>query len=519
MGGDKYYVQTGFKTRKSERREETEAGRLAAFIINGIPKDFDVYDDRDLNEVHLAQALISTCGRYVRYCPQSGWMVYNAGEGRWSELYAESAVERVIKHFGELLIEGAEPSNTGEMSFARRILSAAGIGAIKNILKHDTTIAVERDRFDAEPDALNCKGDFYNLRTGETRPCKPEDMFSKTTFCKAAPPAPPERTDVRAGRALGMPDLPKMFEDFMSKTTSKDGINRSELALYILSYFGYCLTGDNGASFFVNFHGQGANGKSVLLNLMLELFGSYAAPLPKDLVIENQFQSQFDLAGLPGIRLGVLIDAPEGRLNMDQLKSIVSGDAVNAKRKYLEDFKFKPVCKIAVGSNPRLKLKDTGTAVRRRIRMVPFDNVVPDEDMVINLHRRLLKEEGPQILALLIWFAHEYYVKGEGPAAFPPCKAVDEMSAEYLESEDLVGRWENERTEKAEGNVTSVADLYQDFKKWADGEGVHKIMSKNVFGEHLALHIPNKKRIDSKWHYLDVKLKPPPGELPGAGGG
>jgi putative DNA primase/helicase len=403
------------------------------------------------------------------------------------------------------------------MRFARRILSAAGIAAVKNVLKHDTTIAVERDRFDAEPSALNCMGDFYNLRTGETRPCTPGDMFSKTTRCKAAALEKATGKKAREGNVWELPDLPKEFWDFLEKVTSKNGAHRYDLTYYILSYFGYCLTGETGASFFVNFHGEGANGKSELLGLMFELFGDYAAPLPTDVVIENQFQSQFDLAGLPGIRLGVLIDAPDGHLNMKQLKPLVSGDAQNGKRKYLEDFTFNPVCKIAVASNHKLKLRNTGLADKRRIRMVPFDYTVPEEEMISHIHRRLLEKEGPEILALLIWFAHEYYAYGEGPKAFPACAAVDETSAEYLKSQDLVGRWIEERTDPLAGSDESSDDLYKDFRKWAGEEGVVKVMSKNTFGEYLAVRNPEKKRKDSKWYYCGIRLKPEPAKPPGGG--
>jgi len=507
-----YYLNTGLKTRMSIKREETESGRMAAAIIDKIPKDFDVYEDYDVNEAHLARAIVDTCGRWMRYCPQMGWLVYMEDEGRWTETYAESAVQRVIIHFGNLLWENASPANAGEVSYARRILSSAGINAVKNILKHDTVIAVEQNKFDADPDLLNCMGEAYNLRTGESRPAEPEDLFSKSTACKAA------TLKKEKDGGWKFPGMPKKFEGFLEKVTSKDGERRADLAYYLLSWFGYCLTGDNGASFFVNFHGGGKNGKSVLLNLMFDLFRDYAVTLPKDVVIENYFQGQFDLAGLPGARLAVLIDAPEGRLNMDMLKPITTGDVINAKRKYLKDLSFKPVCKIAIGSNPRLTLKDTGMAVRRRIRMVPFDYIVPDDEIVTNLHRHLLKEEAAEILALLIWFAHEYYRKGEGPAAFPKCKVVDEASVEYMESEDLVGRWVKERTEGAEGNTESAASLYEDFKKWLDEEGVRKKMSRNKFGEHLGTHI-KKKRIGDTISYLDIKLKYDPNPpLPSPGG-
>jgi len=213
-----YYLNTGLKTRMSIKREETESGRMAAGIIDKIPKDFDVYEDYDVNEAHLARAIVDTCGRWMRYCPQMGWLVYREDEGRWTEMYAESAVQRVIIHFGNLLWENASPSNAGEVSYARRILSSAGINAVKNILKHDTVISVEQNKFDADPDLLNCKGEAFNLRTGESRPAEPEDLFSKSMMCR---PATFKREKDGHWK---LPVIPKKFEDFMDKITSSSGI-------------------------------------------------------------------------------------------------------------------------------------------------------------------------------------------------------------------------------------------------------------------------------------------------------
>jgi putative DNA primase/helicase len=504
---EQYYIHKGLKTKKSAQREDTEAGRIAAYIIDQIPQNFDVYEDYDLSEEHLAEAIIDSCGRYIRYCPQIGWMTYSAEDGCWKERYAESAVQRVVIHFGQLLFEGTVEINQGELRFARHILSSAGINAVKSILRHHPLITIEQDQFDLNPDLLNCKGDLYNLRTGEVRPVEPEDYVSRSVYCKAAPAAGKE-----------MPALPKLFKEFLMQVTSKDGVDRPDLALFIMYWFGYCLTGDTGAAFLVNFHGGGKNGKSVLLKLMMRLFGDYAAPIPTDVVIENRFASQFNLEGLPGVRLGILADAPEGRLNMEMLKPIITGDTLSAQRKFMKNFAYKSVCKISVGSNPRLTLKNTGMAISRRIRMIPFDYQITDEEEIINFEQQLL-EDAPGILALLIYLAKDYYRQGGGPRAFPSCRVVDETSREYLESEDLVGRWKQERTEAAPGNAVSATELYKDFIKWAEDEGVRKRIGKNKFGEHLSVHLPAKKKLESGWVYQDVMLKGGTAPLPGDGGG
>ena len=498
------YINTGLKKKKSEKREMSEAGRLAAFIIDKIPKDYDVWDELDVNEVHLVHKIVEACGRWIRYCPQIGWMVYKEDEGRWTDYGAESAVQRVITHFGELLNESTTETYPIEKRFARRILSSAGIGAIKNILRSDVSITADQKMFDVDPYQLNCMGDMYDLRTGEMRASTPEDLFLMSTSCKASGL---EKTE----KGWKLPGVPKIFEEFMKKITSKDGVQRSDLAFYLLSFFGYSLTGDTGASLFVNFHGIGKNGKSVLLKIMLKIFGDYAMTLHPDTVIESFTQSQFDDSELVGKRLAVLIDAPEGRLKMDKLKSIVSGEQITARRKHMKSIQFSPVCKIAIGSNPRLTLKDTGLAVRRRIRMVPFDYIVSDDEDDPNIGKNMYKEEGEQILSLLIWFAQQYYKNGEGPKAFPECKVVDQASEEYIESEDLVGRWKKERTEVAEpGKSEAASDLYEDFRKWCDDEGVRKKMSKNKFGEYLTTHVPNKKRTEDGILYQGIRLKPRP---------
>jgi putative DNA primase/helicase len=210
---------------------------------------------------------------------------------------------------------------------------------------------------------------------------------------------------------------------------------------------------------------------------------------------------------LPGVRFAALIDAPEGRLNMDMLKSITTGDKINAKRKFQKDFEFKPCCKLAVGSNPRLTLKDTGAAVKRRIRMVPFDYKVTDDEKIPFFEKYILKDEAEEILSLLIFYANQYYKKGEGPKAFPKCSIIDETSAEYLASEDLVGRWKEERTEVDEGCTETVSDLYQDFRKWVTAEGVQKVMGKSKFSEYLVIHLPNKGRTETGVYYSKVRLK------------
>jgi len=508
---EQLYVLKGLKNRRSKQPEHQDsalAGRMAAAAIKQIPKEYDPWEDNDLSEDDLAEDIVQCCGRYIRYCEEAGWMGWSAEDGCWKgEEHAESMVQWIVRHFGRLLAESAAEERAEESRFARHIRSSGGINAIMSILRRDKRIAITLDQFDNDPSVLNCKGDLYNLRTGEARPVEPEDYITKSVFCKPA-----------EAKGKEQPPVPTQFLDFMKKITSKDGEERQDLAKWILFYFGYSLTGETGASFFVNFHGGGNNGKSVLLKTMMAIFGDYAAPISRDIVIENRFASQFDLANLPGIRLGVLFDAPEGQLNMNLLKEITTSEPISAKVKFKKDFILRTVCKLAVGTNNRLTLKNTGMSVKRRVRMVPFDWEVSEEEIVPGLEKKLT-EEAPEILRLLIYFAGKYYAKGGGAKAFPACEIVDEASREYLESQDLVGRWVKNNTEAAPGNEETVDDLYKNFTAWCAGENIKKVMGKSKFGDHLFVHVKEKKRTNKDVIYLNVRLTGTTPPLPDKGGG
>lgn len=478
------------------KREDTRGWYLAENIIRGIGADFDIYDGYGLTEKEQAEAIVARCGRWIKHCEAIGWLVYNPDSGCWRTEYAEAAVREVIGHFGKLRRDGAYPENRSETTFARSVLSDHGINAVLHIMKDHVNISKEIGEFDADGDVLNCRGELVDLRDGSRRAAVPEDYITKSTRYKPGPAYTGKREEA----------WPVRFMEFLGQITGKEGEARPDLANWIMTWFGYGLSGDTSAQFFVNFHGRGRNGKSVLLSLMYEIFGDYATSMPEDLVIENYGGSGFDMADLPGVRLAALMDASEGRLNMKALKPIVSGDTIRARRKFKDNFDLRPVCKVVVCSNPRLTLKETGLAVQRRVRMVPFDYTVPEDRINPHLKEEML-EEGEMITALLIRCAVEYYKSGRGPGAFPACAAVDEASREYVKGEDQVGEFLEEETEADDGGMVKAQDLYARYVEWAAARGNKKPMMMKRFGDRLAMtDVKKERRGDGVW-YTGIRFK------------
>ena len=157
---------------------------------------------------------------------------------------------------------------------------------------------------------------------------------------------------------------------------------------FVLEWMGLCLVPDTSYEKFVVCVGEGGNGKSVLLKLMSELLGHenvYSAPI-------QRLGNRRALAELDGKLLLTSSEINENTVMDDGiLKQIVSGDTVEAERKYEHPFTYKPVARIMLATNHLPKLRDVTHAFFRRLVMLRFNrNFTADEmDMSLPASSRL----------------------------------------------------------------------------------------------------------------------------------
>ena len=69
----------------------------------------------------------------------------------------------------------------GNESTRGRICSAPTVAAVPTLARVDRRLAATVDQWDADPWLLNTPGGVVDLRTGETRPCRPDDYMTKIT--------------------------------------------------------------------------------------------------------------------------------------------------------------------------------------------------------------------------------------------------------------------------------------------------------------------------------------------------
>ncbi|MFP3041868.1 phage/plasmid primase, P4 family [Treponema primitia] len=429
----------------------------------------------------------------IRYVEGLGWAAYDGQDGTWRTDIGEHVVNKIIQIVARERwdFRGADESRD-YFRFVERLNTEPGVRHVEKMLRPH--VMDKAEVYDKSPYVINCHGMAVDLRTGKYNASIPELRFMRTTGCQ------PDFDQLE--NPTGDHGCPH-FIDFLADITCGD----VDLALWIMRWFGYCLTGDISAPFFVDLHGKGRNGKGVLLHTMANIFGGYARTVPDELIIDDSRAGNVKhaYASLLGVRLAIADDVKPGRLNLSSLKKITGKDPVEAERKYQHPFTFWPTCKVTLASNHKLSLPETGDAATDRIKFVPFNfSAIGREDFT--LEDKLIRE-APQILAWIIREAGKY-LAAPGKPGFPPCAAIDKATEDYIAGEDIIQQFLDEKmTMRDKDARIKASDLYKAYKEWAYESGEKRPMTTTAFGRRMSSKGMDKVHDVNGWWYMGIRAK------------
>lgn len=402
-----------------------------------------------LSDDALADLFIASRGVEWRYVDAWGtWLHWN---GRVWERDQTQLVRNEIR----MVCRGAA-ANAGSAA-ARRIASAKTIAAVERVAATDPRIAVSTDAWDAAGFRLNTTGGIIDLETGELLPHSPGSMMTQIT--NAAP-------------GLGCP----LWKDFLAEIMGGD----DTLVAYLQRVCGYSLTASVEEQVFFFFHGSGANGKSVFIDTIATILGSYACSAPLETFVVSRGSSHpTDLAGLRGRRFVSVTETETGRAWAEsRIKAVTGGDRIRARQLYRDFFDFTPTFKLLVAGNHRPRITGMNEAMRRRLHLVPFDVTIPEERRDKHLKQRLLQERD----GILAWMIEGTAMWGR--VGLAPPDRVRDAAAAYFDEEDDVSQWIAECCTVGCGLRSLTSHLFADWKDWAQANGVD-IGTQRAFGEAL----------------------------------
>lgn len=283
---------------------------------------------------------------------------------------------------------------------------------------------------------------------------------------------------------------------------------------FLQEYIGYSLLPSCKMRTAVFLYGEGANGKSLFIDIVLKLFeGSYTIAQPHNLA------HRFGTTSLIDQMMIVCSDIDASYLDRTGvLKQIIAGDEIRAEYKGGKDFGFTPIGKMLFSANKLPKSADRSYGWYSRLQFVPFPNkFAPNQAYYENLMGTMDSDAGRS--ALLRW-AVEGLQRLIKRGKFSISTAMSEAKGEYMKDNDSVLAFAAEHlteTPLRDGGYKTalvVKAAYLTYRDWCEDSGV-KPVSQTEFGSRVQQAGYDKKPLSwkegSKWRtrisFLDTQFR------------
>jgi len=413
----------------------------------------------NLTDLGNAERLIYHHGHNLRYCwLWSKWLVWDGK--RWmkddsGEVY-RLAKETVASIYQEAASATDEERRKALAKHAVRSEAGARIKEMVDLARSD--VPVMPDELDGDPDFLNCENGTIDLRTGELREHRREDLITKIAPVQYRPDA-----------------AAPAWEAFLERVLPSE-----ELRGFVQRAAGYSATGDTSEQcMFIN-HGIGANGKSTFQEAISRTLGDYAMRAPTEMLLTRRTGGiPNDVARLKGARFVSASETEEGRRLAESLiKDLTGQDTITARFMRAEFFDFRPTHKLWLSTNHKPEIRGTDNAIWRRIRLIPWSVAIPPAEQDKKLPATL-RRELPGILAWIVRGCLEWRREG-----LRPPDEVRRATVEYRAEMDLLAGFIADCCKTGADHRAYASDLYKAYKLWCDDTGErHETQTK--FGRRL----------------------------------
>lgn len=411
-----------------------------------------------LTDVGNAEELVRAYAGRIRYVANDNTHYWFDGT-RWAaddRLTVESITKRaMVKLAGRLAMEAAELDQANDersrgiakalRAHAKRSNSRSGIENAIKLARSAPGVATAVGEFDADPMVFNVANGTIELATGAFRNHDSRDLLTK---CSSASYDP--------GAAC------PTFDAFLKRV-----VPDAELRAFIQTLAGLTMIGEVREHVLIYLHGGGRNGKSTLLNLLMNLFGDYSWAAPTGF-LETKYDGlkPYELAELRGRRIVVASECESGaKLAESGLKFMTGGDLITGARKYGHPFSFKPSHTFWSGANHLLKIRGQDLGIWRRILLIPFAETIR-LDEVDPLLPAKLQAELSGVLNWALAGLRLYLTNGlQTPAS------VVEATEDYKLDEDELKPFVDECCEIGGMFRVPLKELYARYRAWAFDNG------------------------------------------------
>lgn len=409
-------------------------------------------------DVGNSQRLIAHHGQDLRYCfPWGSWLVYDGTRYAVDESgeIHRRAKQTVKEIYREAASAADDETRKALAKHAVRSESENRIQAMISLAKSEAPVMPAE--LDASPWLLNVSNGTVDLRTGALLEHRREDLLTKLA---------PVKYDPEASAPVWQATLERVLPS-------------EEVRAFFKRLCGYAITGDVSEHILPVLYGTGANGKSTILNALLEAAGEYGMQAAPDLLIAKRGGHPTEVADLFGMRLVASIEVEDGRRLAEALvKSLTGGDKVRARRMRQDFWQFDPTHTAFLCTNHKPEIRGTDNAIWRRIRLIPFTETIPPAEQDKKLPEKL-RAELPGILTWCVEGCLEWQREG--------LQAPDEVrraTGAYRSEMDVIGAFLRDECEVGPDFKASFESVYDRYAEWC-AEGGEKAETRRKFNARL----------------------------------
>lgn len=359
---------------KNPRRQQRKgkAGRITSFT-----------------DTDNARRIVKYFGDDIRFVPDTGtWLTWR--DGRWASDPTHATIYNLISDkLPDLILKEAldvdQAKREDYLKGSMRLKYKRVVDDVHIMTAIQPEIRLQSSALDADPFLIGLNGGRHviDLKTGQTRPATQSDYITKSL----------------APDTLGDPTKAVKWRKFLSDVLNSTVID------WFHRFCGYLLTGSTTEHIILFCYGTGANGKSVLADVLKYTMGDYARTIATQTLTDIKRQAaghSTDLVRLRGARLTIASETEEGvPLAESFVKSITGSDVICARELHKAPIEFTPEFKLMLLGNHKPRIRNNDEGMWRRLRLLPFLRQFTGPDCNPNLAAEL-KEEAPHILAWLV---------------------------------------------------------------------------------------------------------------------
>lgn len=434
------------------RAVDSAAGAVTGEKLHG--GSADLSRPHTLTEVGLARRLAGMIrGRLVYVRERKEWLAFDGM--RWAEKAEHVAVQYAKRLHDELWRELGELSANERTSEIVGFVQGSGrknaVAAVVNLAQSEDGINHSIEEFDQHPYLLNLRNGVLDLQSGELRRHDPRLFITQLAAVDFDPHAHSE-----------------LWDQFVRDVTC-DNDNLTE---FLQQAFGLALTADVSDEVLICHSGGGSNGKSTALEAVAAMLGDYATTAPPSLFTERRSESHpTEIATLHAKRFAIAIETEANKALRESLvKSLTGGDTITTRRMREDFWRMTPTWHLHIAYNRAPRLTGTDDGIRRRLLVMPYNASFKDSPD-LSMKERLVGEA--ERSGILNWCLEGLRRRLAAGRLFTP-EEVMIATADYIEDEDILGRFLDERTEAAAGQVIELRHLLQQFRFWMERDGAPK---------------------------------------------